>query len=321
MVRLRRSYFHTRSLLVLSGSTPQPIVRKIASHLKGVLSLKESHRDKVSISDLSDHFRPRLCSAVWQSPPPNWRDRLAEAVDQNSSNHIANIFFRADDIGAGGRAFEALCRLFRHHGIPLAMSVVPAWLSAARQRQLFACAPLEEPLWGWHQHGWRHVNWQRSGKKAEFGDHRPFEKQWRDVWQGRQKMLSVFQEYLVPVFTPPWNRLSASTVKILQQLDFKAVSISKPLPRGVKPPIELKNLRIQLDLHTRKSKETDRDFYDLLAELSTLLGRRQPSGIMIHHQRMTAFAFQFLNELLYLLRNKGQVSFLRFQEIIEREDE
>jgi peptidoglycan/xylan/chitin deacetylase (PgdA/CDA1 family) len=266
---------------------------------------------------LPDHYRPRRSSIIWQSPPPGWQERLLEAVERTPSNHSPNIFFRADDIGAGGCAFEALCNLFRDHDIPLAMSVVPAWLSAVRQRKLFECAPLDEALWGWHQHGWRHVNWQRSGKKSEFGEHRPLEKQWRDIWQGREKMLRVFHDHLLPVFTPPWNRLSGSTLKILQQLGFKAVSIPKPLPRGMKTPAGLKNLRVQLDLHTRKGVDASTDFQNLLAELVSLLARKEPSGIVIHHQRMTAFALEFIDELLRLLRNRGNVAFMSFQEILD----
>jgi len=246
---------------------------------------------------------------------------LARTLEQSPVNHVVKVFFRADDIGAGGRAFESLCQLFRFHNVPLAMSIVPAWLSAVRQRQLFDIAPLDEPLWGWHQHGWRHVNWQRSGKKAEFGDHRPFEKQWRDIWQGQQKMQTVFHEQCLPVFTPPWNRLSLATVKILQNLDFKAVSITKPLPRGLKVPLSLANFRIQLDLHTRKARDGVADFENLLTELANLIGRKEPSGIVIHHQRMTSFAFDFLNELLHLLKCQKQIELLSFREILEMEDE
>jgi len=283
--------------------------------------LKEDCSQEFNVFGLPDHYRPRQGSAIWRSPLPNWRERLVEAVERSPAHHISKVFFRADDVGAGGRAFEALCQLFQHHNIPLAMSVVPAWLSAARQRQLFECAPLEGPLWGWHQHGWRHVNWQRSGKKAEFGDHRPFEKQWRDIWQGRQKMLNVFQDYFIPVFTPPWNRLSVSTIKILQQLDFRAVSIPKPLPKGLNAATGLKNLRVQLDLHTRKTKDREQDFQNLLEELTAALGRKEPSGIVIHHQRMTPFAFRFLDKLLRVLTDRGQVAFLSMREMFEGEDE
>lgn len=267
---------------------------------------------------LSSHYRPRQRAAVWQKAPSDWTQQLAETIEKASAVHKPILFFRADDIGAGGQAFETLCRLFRHHQVPLGMAVVPAWLSDTRIDQLFRIAPLEEPLWGWHQHGWRHVNWQRAGKKSEFGKQRPFEKQWRDLWQGRQKMVEIFGDYFVPVFTPPWNRLSLSTIKILQELDFRGVSLTDPLPRGSKTPVELINLRIQLDLHTRKARDGVSDYRVLLEELTSLLEKKEPSGIMIHHQRMTLFAFEFLNELLRLLK-QTEARFLSFEELLEHE--
>lgn len=268
---------------------------------------------------LPEHYRPRQCAAIWQTPQADWRNQLEAAIEKGLGNHTSVIFFRADDIGAGGRAFEAICKIFRSHGVPLDMAVVPAWLSSARRGQLFEVAPLDEPLWGWHQHGWRHVNWQRIGKKSEFGEQRPFEKQWRDISQGRQKMQDIFGDRFIEVFTPPWNRMSHATLKILQQLDFKGVSLAGPLPRGVKTPAGLKKLRVHIDLHTRKSKDAIADFRDLLEELSNLLGKREPGGIMIHHHRMTSFAFEFLNELLYLLKNHPGVHLQGFTEILERE--
>jgi hypothetical protein len=268
---------------------------------------------------LSKHYRPRQRSALWEVPPREWRAQLAAALKCDPGNHPLNLFFRADDIGAGGRAFEALCQLFRAHNIPLALAVVPAWLTDIRAAQLFAAAPLEEPLWGWHQHGWRHVNCQRTGEKSEFGEQRPAEKQWRDISLGREKMTEVFGERLVPVFTPPWNRLPIATLRILQELNFKAVSMTKPFPSIIIPSIGLRNLRIQLDLHTRKAKDGSTDFINLLNELSNLATKKEPLGIMLHHQRMTLFAFEFLSELLHLFKYKVRARFLSFADLLENE--
>ncbi len=263
------------------------------------------------------HYRPRQCSAVWERPFREWRQELASALACDLGSHPPNLFFRADDIGAGGWAFHALCQLFRHHNIPLALAVVPAWLTGTRAEQLFAAAPLEEPLWGWHQHGWRHMNCQPTGEKSEFGEQRPAEKQCRDICLGLKKMTQIFGERLVPVFTPPWNRLPISTLRILQELNFKAVSMTKPFPSTIKPGIGLKNLRIQLDLHTRKAKDGRADFLHLLDELSNLLTKKEPVGIMLHHQRMPLFAFEFLNELLHCFKHKVRARFSSFADLLE----
>ena len=271
--------------------------------------------------NLTSLFRPRQYAAVWHSTPADWRGLLASKLEHFHGIPLPPVFFRAEDIGAGGRAFNALCEIFRSHQIPLGMAVVPAWLSDVRARQLFEAAPREEPLWGWHQHGWRHVNWERAGKKSEFGEQRPIEKQWRDIHQGQQKMQEIFGEELVNVFTPPWNRLSGSTLRILQELGFDGVSMGKFFPRGLRPSLSLKNLRVNLDLHTRKGKDPGKDFQEVLEELVTLLGKKEPLGVMVHHQKMTYFAFEFLDELLSLLRNLPGIQFLGFRQILEQENE
>ncbi len=267
---------------------------------------------------LPEHYRPRQFAFLWETALDNWKERLTQAIEQWAGNNTPNIFFRADDIGVGSCAFDALCRLFRTHEIPLALAVVPAWLSGTRCEWLFRCAPLEERLWGWHQHGWRHVNWQRTGKKSEFGDHRALEKQIRDITQGQQKMLDTFGEHALPVFTPPWNRISSPTIKVLQQLGFKGISMEMAIPRSLKPAVTMKSFRVQLDLHTRKAVNGEEDYNKLVEELVALLSKREPIGIMIHHQRMTIFAFEFLNELIRQLKDKLHARFLSFRELLEK---
>ncbi|HQN18166.1 MAG TPA: polysaccharide deacetylase family protein [Syntrophobacteraceae bacterium] len=268
---------------------------------------------------LTARYRPRRYSALWEQPQQDWREKLASALECNPGDSPPGFFFRADDIGSGGRHFHALCELFRRHNTPLAMAVVPAWLTAARIELLFAAAPLEESLWGWHQHGWRHINLQQAGRKSEFGDQRPIEKQWQDISQGSKKMTKVFGNRSIPVFTPPWNRLSTATLKVLKELHFRAVSLDGPMPGTVKHGVGFKNLRIQLDLHTRKEKNGEADFDNLLGELCGLMTQKAPVGIMLHHQRMTLFAFEFLDELLHCIKHKLYAQCLSFEELLENE--
>lgn len=290
---------------------------------KVVWSGKESHiyRDASALNPDTRgalaRVRPRQLSALWQERPDHWEDLLTKAIGKSSVSHRPTVFFRADDVGAGGRAFEALCKLFRGHQVPLAMAVVPAWLSDARKKHLFEAAPLEEPLWSWHQHGWRHVNWQKTGEKSEFGEHRPFEKQWRDIWQGRRKMKECFRTCMTDVFTPPWSRLSSATLRVLEQLGFKGVSMGTGFPRSTKSVSGLRNLRTLLDLHERESKDPASDFRSLLGEISSLLSKKEILGITIHHHRMNLFAFEFLDQLILLLDRQAQCRFVGFRDLLE----
>ncbi len=278
-------------------------------------------RERTGLNPAHD-FHPRQCSKIWLSPPAkNWRQELADALHQGIESHIPRFYFRADAVGAGGRPFETLCGLFRKHEVPLAMAVVPAWLSASRCDNLFEVAPLDEPLWNWHQHGWRHVDWQKTGKKSEFGAERPYEKQYRDISLGREKMVSIFGRHLLQIFSPPWNHLSSTTIEVIRDLNFKGVSMLGPFPRGIKPGNELKNLRVQIILHARKKKQGLDDFRFLCEELTAWIGRREPVGIVIHHQHMNGFAFEFLDEFLHLLRHQVGARLLSFRDILEKSDD
>ncbi len=280
--------------------------------------MRESYAQIAEILGIPSHYHPRSSSAVWKEKPEGWLSDLETAVRRGRAGEgRPAIFFRADDIGAGGKPFEALCRLFRHHGIPLGMAVVPAWLNDGRCDRLFETAGLDEPLWGWHQHGWRHVNWQRLGKKSEFGEQRPIDRQTRDIAQGRDKMRKTFGDRFLPIFTPPWDRISSTTLMVLQQLEFKAVSMENRLPRSTNHRPALKHLKIHLDLHTRKDGDPIADYQSLMGEIAGLMTKRDPAGIVIHHQHMTLFAFEFLHEFLSLLKEGMRARFPGFGDLIQ----
>jgi hypothetical protein len=201
------------------------------------------------------------------------------------------------------------------------MAVVPAWLSDAWQERLFQAAPLDDGLWDWHQHGWRHVNWQKNGKKSEFGSERSTESQHEDLFQGMQKMERVFKGHFIPVFTPPWGHLSPVTVKILRKLNFRGISTPNPLPHGIKLPQVCRNLPAQLDLHIRESQTPSMDISRLLARFSELATFKELFGIVVHHQRMTPFAFEFLDHMLYNLKYVLKAQFYSFRELINGSNE
>ncbi|SFM93377.1 DUF2334 domain-containing protein [Thermodesulforhabdus norvegica] len=270
--------------------------------------------------DMSGFPRPRKVSAVWKSLPANWQARLEEVLRRCAEREPV-VFFRADDVGAYSHAFKMLLNLFRFYEIPLALAVVPAWMSAKRTEMFRSFIDLENPLWNWHQHGWRHVNWSRDGKKAEFGNWRTKDQQWNDILKGKRKLEGLFRNSLVPVFTPPWNRLDLNTLGALQQLGFAAVSIDGPIPRGAKQSVRLKNFRIYIDLHTRKSENPGYAYDELMKNLENALTRKGNIGIMIHHKMMNHAAFEFLNYFLYLIRSIPGIGITSFREMIENDRE
>ncbi|MGD9015957.1 MAG: hypothetical protein PVH30_01145 [Desulfobacterales bacterium] len=254
---------------------------------------------------------------LWKDPPPDWRRRLDACVTDAAAamSGTTRVYFRADDVAVPGRRLASLMDLFIRHGTPLAMAVVPAWLTRPRWETIAAIGRPSRHLWCWHQHGWRHHNHEPEGKKQEFGPSRLVGDLRRDVDRGRRRLQSIMGSDFFPVFTPPWNRCSDLTLDYLERSGYRAVSRSRhslpPAPRGIP------DLFMGVDLHTRRDPTPQAGWQRLLAELFENL--TQPScGIMIHHRLMNSAAFECLDQLLALIHRHGRMEKRSFPSLCPR---
>jgi hypothetical protein len=168
----------------------------------------------------------------------------------------------------------------------------------------------------WHQHGWRHINHEKEGKKQEFGPNRSHDKIRKDIINGRDRLEILMENSFYPVFTPPWNRCSLTTLNVLKELGYYAVSRIKegrpPSPNG------LVDFQINVDLHTRKEANPIEDWDCLFTELSQAISSGT-CGVMIHHQRMNDAAFNFLDLFLKTVVKRKDLIPVHFKEMITTE--
>jgi hypothetical protein len=171
----------------------------------------------------------------------------------------------------------------------------------------------EKVLFCWHMHGYRHMNHETEGKKQEFGPARSSMALFNDLSRGHLRLQSILGKDLTPVFTPPWNRCSLETMKHLKNMGFKGISRSQgSLPA---PPRGLKDFPVHVDLHTRKEKQAEQGWQNLLKEIEK--GMESPAwGIMIHHMRMNGPAFIFLEYLLELFAGYKQIKLVSYNNLI-----
>lgn len=253
-------------------------------------------------------------SPIWGKPEPDAYLLLKECIDRGSEqfNGQIKVFFRADDIGVPSHRFTRLLGLFAKYRMPLALAVVPAWLTVLRWGQIKTIADTHPLLWCWHQHGWRHVNHEPVGKKCEFGPCRKENEIYSDLKRGGERLRKILGDRFFPVFTPPWNRCDGRTLNIIKKQGFIAVSRNPgafPETRGGFPDIG-----VQVDLHTRKGRgSTDRRL--LFDEIAHGLASGA-CGFMIHHRRMNRTAFAFLEALLRALSDCRQVKPVGFETLV-----
>jgi hypothetical protein len=253
-------------------------------------------------------------SPIWQHLPSDLVYRTERCIqiasEQLGNNSSGRIFFRADDVAVPGRNLAKLMDIFQRQRVPLCPAVVPAWLTSRRWQYLKGLGEKESSLWCWHQHGWRHVNHEIDGKKQEFGVSRSRSDIKQDLALGKRRLENFMEATFYPVFTPPWNRCNLNTLDLLQELGYVAVSRSC----GSQPaaPSEFSDFCVNVDLHTRKERDPASGWNNLLNELQQAIAS-DCCGIMIHHQRMNAAAFDFLEFLLKAMLRQKELKLLHFK--------
>jgi peptidoglycan/xylan/chitin deacetylase (PgdA/CDA1 family) len=147
----------------------------------------------------------------------------------------------------------------------------------------------------------------------EFGpDSAPADKRLAIV-RGRDKLQKCLGTRFLPIFTPPWNRLDAETVAILKEEGF--LGISRHEGEKLRSVEGLPDIPVNVDLHTRREPKAEAGWSAFLNELDTALTAGR-AGLMIHHQRMNAMAFEFLDKLLPLLKNHASLELVHFGMIL-----
>jgi hypothetical protein len=264
-------------------------------------------------------MKDELC-AIWHSLPANLKERIDrciyEALDLRFSKEPVTVFFRADKVGPPGKQFSRLMELFGRLRVPLSLAVVPVWLNAPRWEAISGLASELKSLWCWHQQGWRYRNNEPEGEEEqEFGPSRTTGQVIDDLEFGWKRLEELMGEDFYPIFTPPWNRCSLETLRLIDVLAYYAVSRKQ----GASPasPRKLLDFAVNVDLHTRMDKDAASGWEALFAEIKQNISIGY-CGFQIHHQIMNDAAFEFLEALLLSLKKNKSISILNFKKMVDR---
>jgi hypothetical protein len=260
-----------------------------------------------------------LISSIYNSFENRLPSETGDAIKRLIEKHLKSskeiiIFFRADDIGVPSNNYSRMMELFLKYKASLCLAVVPSWLTKLRWKTMGYFAQQGKNLFCWHMHGYRHTNHETQGKKFEFGQSRSSKELFNDLLKGYQRLESIMDKSLTPIFTPPWNRCSLETMQVLQKIGIRGISRSygvKPLP-----PKGFKDFPIHVDLHTRKEEDARLGWQNLLKELDQAF-EYKTCGIMIHHMRMNNQAFIFLEFLLKLFSEYKQIKIITYNNLIQ----
>jgi hypothetical protein len=229
-----------------------------------------------------------------------WLDPVREALD--ASPRPVRFFFRDDDAGWESTALSRLLDRCQARSVHIDVAVIPNDLDDDLVSEL--CKRAGTGFVHLHQHGFRHVNHEESGRKCEFGPSRSREQQLVDIDQGRLLLAERLGHHVDPVFTPPWNRCTDDTASVLAGLGFQVLSRDRTaVPLDVDG---LAEIPITVDwFATSKGKPLSRHQIghqiagQIAAQSIAVVGT--PIGIMLHHAVTDIDQLMLIGQLLTLV--------------------
>jgi len=218
------------------------------------------------------------------------------------------LWWRDDDAIVPTQALDRLLALAEGFDAPLHLAVVPRPAEdGLAERLQDAAQAFAIP------HGWQHRNHAPPDeKKAEFGAHRPTQIMFDEVTRGWRRIEDMFGRQALPVFVPPWNRVSPAVVAGLARCGIAATSTV--LPRQAKyPSPNLLQVNTHLDPIAWRAGGGLVDPAALAAEIvAQLTDRRQgradnsePFGLLTHHLAHDERVWSFTATLVEQLTQSG----------------
>jgi len=146
---------------------------------------------------------------------------LDQALDRARDQGCpVRFWWRDDDAVADTPQLDRLLSLAGRYDAGIGLAVIPKGIEASLMKRL-----AQEPTACALVHGWSHANHAPAGeKKAEFGPHRSLDLMAAEAEQALHVARECLGSRLLPVFVPPWNRISRDLVSRLPGLGFRGLS-------------------------------------------------------------------------------------------------
>ena len=237
-------------------------------------------RRSVAVAESLAHPGPALHRAIDWSP-------LDRALDRAKDGGCPiRFWWRDDDAVAETHQFDRLLGLARRYEAGIGLAVIPEGIEASLAARL-----AEEPNAVALVHGWRHANHTPGDdKKAEFGAHRPLDLVAAEAEQALHRARERLGSRLLPIFVPPWNRISPELVPHLPRLGFRGLSTFTDR-KAVHPVMGLVQINTHVDPIDWHGTRSLIDPATIVASLARATERRvaghadrdEPIGFLTHH--------------------------------------
>ncbi|MXQ12860.1 glycosyltransferase [Microvirga makkahensis] len=299
--------------------SPQRLAEAVRHGLSRQQSLPPSidldgARESVAVAESLVPAHPALHRPVDWSPLDRALDR---AGDRGGT---VRFWWRDDDAVADTPQLDRLMALSRSARASVALAVIPRSLKPSlgeRLRRDDAAFALV--------HGWSHANHAPAGeKKAEFGPHRSVDAMAAEAERALHVARDQFGHKLLPVFVPPWNRISPDLAQHLPRAGFTGLSAfnDRKEARSAEGLLQVNTHIDPIDWHGTRSLD---DPKRIVARLAAAIDRRvigeadreEPIGLLTHHLIHDDVIWTFCEKLMMHLAAR-EIPFLRPDDVFSR---
>lgn len=213
------------------------------------------------------------------------------------------FWWRDDDAIAPTPALERLEGLARAARMPVHIAVIPANATPELAAITTGSDTLVPVV-----HGWAHADTSApDAKKSEFQRDRPEAE--NETAQGLARMRDLFGPSLVPMFVPPWNRISDALVAKLAAQGYRGLSTFGT--RGAEMAHGLRVINTHVDpifwRGNRGLADTGWIIDTAVAHLRS--GSSEPLGLLTHHLVHTPDIWEFSARFIAELQDGGAVPY------------
>jgi hypothetical protein len=240
----------------------------------------------------------------------------------------ATVWWRDDDAGAAGAAFDRLLAVAATHPAPLGLAVVPAWLDETVAAQIRGGPAALRVL----QHGYAHRNHEPAapdgtrGKPAELGRARPVDAALAELAAGQARLAELVPARLRPALVPPWNRIAPEIQAALPGAGYRVLSTFGPRAEAA-VGTRLQVLNAHVDPIQWRAGKRFTGAAPALGQLTAHLADRRlgradarvPTGLLTHHRDLSPTAWAWLERLFGHLHAHPAVSFPPLDSLLEGE--
>ncbi|MDE0044827.1 MAG: hypothetical protein OXU19_03045 [bacterium] len=211
---------------------------------------------------------------------------LARELDMwAQSGQTATFWWRDDDAGADAVKLKELLDLRQDLGVPLAMAVVPDWLTADVASLITGSGDIHVL-----QHGVAHADHSGGrGRRIELCAGALPSGLRQALIRSRNVLRTSFPSSLIEVMVPPWNRIDEAVLSILAGSGFLGLSILGPRRGAREHGLVVNNVHIDI-IDWKVGRRFAGDEACLEASVRHLEDRRhgvvdssEATGLMTHH--------------------------------------